>query len=324
MAIDDGAASKLGWKSLLGYGEETTYGTRVVPTRSFEFTSEALTQDRQRLESSAIRNSEFQSSWGEGSVSSGGAVTHELANKGFGLLFKHALGTVATSQPDAAGSPTVYDHVFTPGDLTGLSLTAQVVRDDLPFDYTGCKLGSLSLACDVDAFATVVANLVGREELTDQAAHAEAFPTDFSLLTFIHGSVTIGGTETAVNSANVEINNGLDENRRRLGSALRRNPQRVAFRNFTGTFNADFIDLTAYNRYVSGAEAELVLDFEGGAIENTYNYRTRIRANIRTDGTTPTVGSPEEIRQELTFKAFPGGAVATALEVSYRTSDSTP
>ena len=312
---------KLGWRSLLAFGQEANYGERATPDRSFEFRSESLTMDQERIESEAIRRSEFSPRWGEGTRGVEGDVTFELANKGFGLLFLNAFGEVATTETVVG---EVWEHVFTAADLTDKSLTCQVVRDDVPFDYTGLKIGQLQLSCQVGQIATVQLSLVGRDEQTDQTEHAEAFPSDLQLLTFIHGSLEIDDEEIAVNEVQNTLNNGLNTDRRRLGSGLRRNPQRTAFRDFTGNFNADFTDLALYNRFISGEHAKLVQKFEGAEIGSTgENYSLTITSHVRFDGNTPTVGGPDEIRQEIPFKAFPTDT-EDAVEFAYVTDDETP
>lgn len=325
MAIDDGAAIKQGYKSRLGIAEESAYNSRAAPGRFYEFRNEGLSMARNRIESEAVRNRGFQSRWQKGSRGMSGDVVMELANRSFGLWFKHAFGAVNTTQPDATNAPNVYEHEFTPGDLVNLSLTAQIVRGDQPFDYTGIKVGQLQIACQTEQLALITASLVGADEDLQQDAAAESYP-ELSLMSFVQGFLTLGGTDIPVSSANATLNNGLDDNRRRLGTGIRRNPQRTAFRNLSGTFEADFQDLSLYNRYVSGEEAQLVLEFEGAPIEGEFNFLTRLTSNIRTDGDTPTVGGLEEIRQPVSFKGFPTSADgdAGAATLLYRTDDSSP
>lgn len=320
----DQAATKLGWRSLLALGEEAggAWAAPVLPTRSFEFRSESLQQQRARIESEAVRRSEFSPRWGEGAVGVGGSVTMEHATKGFGLIWLHALGDVATTEVVPG---EVYSHLFTPGDLQGRSLTAQVIRDDVAFDYTGLKVASLQLSCAVDQIATIVPAFIGRAELLGQAEHVEAFPDGFDLLTFIHGNLTIGGEPVAVNSVQSTLENSLDDARRRLGTPYRRHPQRTGFRDLTATLNADFADLSLYNRFVSGEHAELDLRFVAGEIGATgEDYELRLRTTVRFDGPTPTVEGPTEIRQEVNVKAFPSDAIPDTVEVTYVTDDATP
>jgi len=323
--IDDGAAVKLGTNAKFGLAEESEYGTRVAPTRSMEARSEGFTEERQRLESQALRAQSFQPRWAEGSISVDGDMTFELPNQGFGLLLEHALGGVATTE-DVAGQ--VYRHTFTPDDLQTKHLTVQVVMDDVTKDIVSAKVGSLQIQCSTDEIATATVSFIGRELLVGETAHDDAFPSDLQLLTFVHGSLSIAGDEVAVSSVDATLDNGLEADRRRLGSKLRRNPQRTAFRDFTGSFEADFEDLTLYNRYRNGDEATLVLEFEGPEIPDNAGefYTLTITANVRFDGETPTVDGPDEIRQSMSFKAMPTEADGDegALKVEYVTTDATP
>lgn len=325
MAIDDGAAVKQGFRSQLGIAEESAYNSRAAPGRFYEFRNESLAMQRARIESEAVRNRHFQTRWQKGSRGMAGDLVMELANRNFGLWFKHAFGSVSTSQPNSTDDPNTYEHTFTPGDLVDLSLTAQIVRGDQPFDYTGVKVGSLQIACQIDQLALITASLLGAAEDLSQSAEAASYP-DLSLMSFVEGFLTVGGADVPITSANATLDNGLAEDRRRFGTGIRRNPQRTAFRNLSGQFEADFQDLTLYNRFVSGEEAQLVLEFEGGIIDTNYTYLTRLTSNIRSDGETPTVGGLEEIRQPIQFKGIPTSADgdAGAATLLYRTDDSSP
>jgi hypothetical protein len=319
----DQAAVKLGYQSRLAFGVESAYGVRAAPDRSLEFRSESLSASKNRIESEALRSSEFSPRWGKGTEGVAGDVVFELADMGFGFLFEHALGAVATTELVLGEA---YRHRFTPGDMHPKSLTAQVVRGgDVPFDYTGLKVTSLEMACSVGEIAVLTANFAGRAEQTDQTAHVEAFPDGFDLFTFVHGTIELGGAEIPVNQAGWTLENSLDIDRHRLGSAHRRVPQRSGFRQLTGSFNADFQDLTHYNRFVSGEHAALTLNFEGGPIGTSGEFAAFVlRTEVRTDGNTPTVQGPQEIRQELEWRAFPSTALPDTVEIDYVTSDATP
>ena len=92
-------------------------------------------------------------------------------------------------------------------------------------------------------------------------------------------------------------------------------------RTYDGTLDAYFDDLTIYNRFVTGTEAALVLTFEGPDITAGFTELLEITLNIRTDGDTPTVSGPDEIPQNVTYKALGNAA---PVSVTYRTSDATP
>jgi hypothetical protein len=80
--------------------------------------------------------------------------------------------------------------------------------------------------------------------------------------------------------------------------------------------------MTAYNRFVNGTMAALTLIFTGSIIEAAIAYKLSLTANIRTDGTTPTVDGPEEIRQPLTYKVM-APAATEPVTMIWTTTDTT-
>jgi len=324
MAIPSGLSAQL------GFAEESTYGTPVTVTRFYEFRSEEMKLEIGRIESQALRSgARIQRSdrWSAGQKNVGGDIELELANKSFGLLFKHMFGGVSSSQPDAGGNPTVWEHTFTPGDLP-TSLTAQVGRTGVdgttrPFTYHGCRVASWSLEASVGEIVTLTLSLLGEDEDTATGLAVASYPSALSLLTFVQGSLTVGGSAFDVKDIKLEGDNGLADDRYFLGSQLRKNPLEAAMREYTGEVTAEFTDLTAYNRYVNGAEAALVLLFRGGLISGTFNFDTQITANVRFDGETPNVSGAEIIEQPMQFKCL-GNTSASAITLLYRTTDTAP
>lgn len=320
-------AIKKGRNAQLGVAEETDYGTLVTPDRFYEFRTEGLQHTINRLESETIRKGNRllrTDRWQPGQRSVAGDIAAEVAYSSFGLWLKHALGNVATSQPDSTNNPDVYEHVFTLGDLEQHSLTAQVGLDDIPKAYSGVVVPSWTLEVSNDGYAVLTLSLAGREEDLAEPLAAVSYPDPLILLPFTHASLTLGGTEVMVNQASINGDNQLATDRYRIGSPLMRRPGEFSRRQVTGSVNADFDSLTLYNRYVNGDEAQLVLSFVGPSIDGTYDYELRVTANVRTDGTTPTVGGFEEIRQEPEFKVIDPADGTTDLEILYRTDDSSP
>jgi hypothetical protein len=313
----------------IGFVDEVTFGTPVTVTRFYEFNSESIKMDQARIESSALRSGARvtrSDRWALGKKTVGGDVTFELANKSFGLLFKHMFGGVATAQPDSGGAPTVYKHTFTPGAYP-TSMTAQVGRTDVggttrAFTYHGCRVESWELGCSVDEIASLKISLNGEDEDTSTALATVSYPASLSLLTFVNGTLTIGGSSASVMSASVAGQNGLATDRYFLGSTLRKQQLEMGMRTYTGTFEAEFESLTHYNRFVNGTEAEIVLNFQGGVISGAFNYEAKITANVRFDGQTPNVGGPEIVGQTLPFKVVDNGT--TSIKLEYQTTDVTP
>lgn len=324
MAIPSGLSAQL------GIAAESTYGTPVTVTRFYELVSESLKLEIERIESAALRSGtrvQRSDRWVPGKKNIGGDIEMEVANKSFGLWLSHMIGTAVTTQPNAGPDPTVYDHTYTPSDLP-TSLTMQVGRTDIggttrAFTYHGCRVSEWELEVAVDEIAKLSLTILGEDEDTSTGLATASYPSTLSLLTFVQGSITVAGSAFDVMNAKIGGNNGLADDRYFLGSQLRKNPLEAAMREYTGELEAEFTDLTAYNRFVNGTEAALVLLLRGASISGIYFYDLQITANVRFDGETPEVSGGEIIGLTLPFKCV-GNTSATAITVLYRTTDTAP
>jgi hypothetical protein len=381
--------SRTGLAAQIGYATEVTVGTPVTATAFLPLISESLTQDRTRLESSGIlagRRVLTSDQYNGGDVTVSGSVQHELYNRGLGKLFTAMFGAVATT---GAGP---YTHTFTPGDLSGDSLTVQVGRPAtngtvFPFTYAGMKVASWEIACAAGEIATLGMDLVGQREfafrtVTDGvttsgsaaitsvtaafsvddigkpisgtgipsgatiiavasgtaatlSANASAtgtgvtftfgvalasatYPSSIKPLKFNHASVTLGGSAVNVKSLTLSGNNMLDDSRRFLGSQYISEPLEMGLREYTGSLEVEFTDLTQYTRFVAGTEAALVAAFTSGTDSVT------ITTNVRVDGSTPNVAGREILTQTLPIKCIASSTDASAITAVLVNSDATP
>jgi hypothetical protein len=317
-----------GVSAQLGIAEEVTYGTPVTPARFYEFVSESIKQEIERVESAGLRAGLVMprsTRWATGKKTVAGELSFEVATKNFGLWFKHMLGGFAVATP--GGGTLTRDHTFTPADLTGRSLTVQVGRPDVggtvrAFTYHGCKVAEFELTAEVDELLTLGVTILGEDEDTSTALATPSYPTGDALFVFTQGVLQVAGSNQDVKGFSLSGNNGLSDDRYFLGSQLRKNPLEASRREYTGELTAEFESLTAYNRFVNGTEAQLVLTFTAGLIEGAFNYRLVITANVRFDGETPSVEGPDIVAVTLPFKCLNSGAGdATALQIDYRTTD---
>jgi hypothetical protein len=315
---------RTGLLAQLGLAEESTYGTYVAPTRFLEFLNESLSLEIERLESAGLRAGQRvlrSDRWASGAKTVGGDVAFEVQTTGLGLLLEHAFGGVSTTNP--LGS--AYEHTFTPGDLpVGLSL--QVGRPSIdgtvrPFSYLGSRITDFSIAGNVGEIGQMGVTFACQDEDTGESLGSATYPSN-SLLTFVEASVEIASSAVPARSFELTGNNGLATGRTVLGSQLMAEPLEGTGRMYEGTIDAHYVDLTAYNRFVAGTEAELVAKFEGAEIETSYPFALEITANIRTDGETPQVSGPDEIPQNLGYKVVDAGS--GGISVVYRTTDATP
>lgn len=316
---------RTGLSGQLGLALESVYGTYVAPTRWFPFVDESLAMEQERLESNAITAGTRvlpSSSWALGARSVGGDINLDARTTGLGILLEHAIGDVA-SVNDLA---TAYTHTFTPGDLpVGLSVqsgrtavsAAGVVH---PFSYVGAKVASFSIEAAVNEIGKLGFSLLCQDETTVESLGTPSYPAG-DLLVFTQASLQIAAAAVEIRALTFNGDNGLVGDRVKLGTPLADEPlEGSPMRTYDGTIDAHFVDLTAYNRFVTGTEAALDFKFEGALIEAGHSFTLQVLANVRFDGETPTVGGPDEIVQNLPFKVVE----ESSFSVVYKTTDVLP
>lgn len=312
-----------GLQSQIGIKAEGTVGTYSAPDHFFEFTSEDLRLEIERIESKGLRAGRVTlHRWAAGVQRVTGGFEMELAPQGCALLWKHALGAVSTS---GAGP---YTHTITPTvGLDALGLTIQVNKPDISgtnrvFSYLGCQITDWEISAAVNEYAMAKFGIFGQHEDTSQSLASASFPATYTPFTFAHGTVTVAGSAHDVKSFTLAGDNGLLTNRHQIRAT---NPSRPkislseSLRSFTGSLVTDFVDLTDYGRFTAGTESALVLTFNAGA-----SAQMTITMNVRYDGETPTVGGAEILEQSLPFKAVHSTADASAITVVIVNGDSAP
>lgn len=308
MALASGLAGQIGFKT------EVTPGTAVTVDKFVPLVSESITNEMERLESDAIiagRRVLDSGQWNGGNITVGGDIGFELYNLGLETLLHHCFGVVTTT-----GSGP-YTHTFTPGDMVNNSFTVQVGRPGTkgtvhPFTYAGCHVASWELACAAGEIATLGLTIAAMSETNAPALAAASMPAGIKPVKFNHASITVAGTSTSVKSVNLKGDNGLDTDRRSLGSQLIRQPLEADLRTYDGTLEMEFEDLAMYQRYLLGTEQALVIAFTVGTSSLT------ITCNVRFDGETPGISGKELLQQSLPFKCV-GSSDAAAITAVYVT-----
>jgi len=322
MAIRSGLGAQLGFVS------EVTWGTFAVPTRFLEFRSEGIERQVERIQSSAIRrNRRVRRSdrFVVDDMGAAGPISFEVANKGFSLLFKHMFGAAPVIATSPSGT-TSKDHTFTLGDFDGMGATVQVGRPDVSgvtnaFSYLGGKITGWEMASAVGELLTVNTTWDFKQEDTAQSLASAVYPTGQSLLAYLHGKLTIGGTPIDVTNFSLTTGSGLKTDRRFIRQSSYKKEQIInAMTDLGGTMTAEFDGLTNYNRFVTGTPAALVITFEGAIIETTLKYSVIITLpSVVFTGTTPTVDSPDVLTQTMPFEVLDDGT--EPITMIYRTTD---
>ena len=313
MAIRSGLAAQI------GIGVESTVGTAATPTRFYEFNDESIAQTIERIESEGLRtgNRVLRSDrFVSGQKAIEGSFSMDMTAGNTAILFKHALGAVAT-----AGS---YVHTCTMSDPFGLGLTLEVGRPGndgtvRAFTYAGCKINTLDLSVSVGELLSAEFGIIGTTAETIGSVTSASYGTGLELLHFAGAAITVGGTAYPCKDFSLSVNNGLTGDRYVLGSQIAQQPIASSLAEVTGSLVAEFVDATAYNRVVNATTAQIVATFTDSASKSI----TVTVPVARFDGDTPTVGGPDILDQTLNFKGLFNGT-DSPVTIAVANGDSTP
>jgi hypothetical protein len=325
-----------GFLGQLGLKSETTYGTGVTVDRFFEFDSEGLAVEVGRVESSGIRAGQRAMRSDRRVpyvIGAGGSVEFSVLSRGFGMLLEHCLGTLTTTGP---AETVVYTHTGTVGSMTGKMFTAQVGIPQAggatitPKTATGGKVKSFELSCAAGEALSFSADLDFQNLEHSTALATASYPSSTELLTFVGGSVTVGGSSVDVRSFSVKVDNGLATDRRFVrSSALKKEPVEAGHRKVDVELGLDF-DSTAHQDRIlaataAGAQAAVVLTCAGlTTIGSTLKPTVTITLPVvMFDGDTPTVGGPDLVTESVKGMALFDGT-NSPISIAYKTLDSTP
>lgn len=325
----------------LGVKAETTWGTPVTVDRFFEFESESIVPDAQRVEAVVLRSGTkgmredrfvpYVSSYA-------GGITLPVLTKGFGFFLQHMVGGSVTT---GSLTDSTYTHTVTlnsSASLTGKGFTAQLNRPlgsdqqtDQAFTYEGGKITSWKLSCEQGGALMAELSTVFEAGTTATALATASYPTGMELFPFGASSLTIGGSSVDVKSWSVECNNGLKVDRQMIRNSYSiKEPIESGLREVTFTATLDYEALaTVYNRVIStttsGAIAAVVITSLGPTLAGTTTYPGVVLTmdKVRFDQGAPNVAGPDMAEIQLTGKALVP-ASGTWLSVAYRSVDSTP
>ena len=313
MAIRSGLAAQI------GIGVETTVGTAATPTRFYEFNDESIAMTIERIESEGLRtgNRVLRSDrYASGQKAIEGSFSMDMTADNTAILFKHALGAVAT-----AGT---YTHTCTMADPFGLGLTIEVGRPGndgtvRAFTYAGCKINSLDLSVSVGELLSAEFGVIGTTAETIGTVTAASYGSSLELLHFAGAAITVAGVAYPCKDFSLSVNNGLTGDRFVLGSQVAQQPIASSLAEVTGSLTSEFLDATAYNRVINATHAAVVATFT----DSTADTITVTVPVARFDGDTPSVGGPDILDQTLNFKGLFNGT-DSPVTIAVKNGDSAP
>jgi hypothetical protein len=318
----------------LGVVDEVTYGTAVTVSRFFEYESENIQEtygrtegDPLRVGSGFVRNDRFTPYPGGAS----GTIQMGVLTKGFGFWLKHMMGQVATTGP---AETTVYTHTGSEASLVGDSFTCQVNRPFHPsgtnqaFTYSGGKVSKWTLSNSVEGNLLLDLDVDFQKYATDVALATASYPASMDPFSWVGGYVTIGGSNYDVTEFSLEVDNGLNVDRRQIrANALKKEPT-SSRRSGSFSLSADFDSLTNRNRAAAdtraGALAAVTGVWRGPTLlgSTIYPEFSVSIAAARFDEWSGATEGTDAIEQELSGAVRYDGSTSPVV-VTYKSADTT-
>ncbi|GAH69387.1 unnamed protein product, partial [marine sediment metagenome] len=265
-----------GFLKVIAVGEQSAFDTEVSTYSNFLiFNDESLVQTKTPLEPDEVHGEAGREVSEEGRITVGGDIGVNLRPEGGAwLLMKHAFGSLASSQPDSSGAPSVYQHDFTLAkELPINGLSVKVDRDISVFSYLGMKVQSVGFSYAMDAPALVTTfTLVGRNEEMGGSVPSPVYTTQVFWKDY-QGVFLMDGVEQRISAFDLTIANSMREDDFRSGSQYRNQIERAGQRDISGTFSRRYIDNVLYNKFLNWERAILRFTFTSDAIEGGFSYQ---------------------------------------------------
>jgi hypothetical protein len=291
MATGSGLDAQFGAKT------ESVVGTKVTVDRFFDFNSSDLAFDPSYIEGDGIQAGRKFKSVNQAGIarkSAGGKIEIPVLQKGFGWFWKHFIGSTGTATQIDTG--TAYKQIHTPGDLSGISFTAQIGKPEpdtgtvKPFTYNGCKVTDWEVTMEDNANTTCSFTVDAWDEDIVTSLATASYDTGAVEWNFSHVTTfTIGGTATTtsgltsiasgtdvssvVTSLSLSGKNTLATDRFGLGNAgIKKEQLEIDFTSITGTFKAEFNSSDFQSQFRAGTTTALQIDHVGAVIDGTDTY----------------------------------------------------
>lgn len=320
-----------GLDAQIGFGVETTYGTPVTPTLFPEFNSEDLKFEPTYSEPGGLRAGRKFKSGARLTRTRrgvGGSVNMEHPVLGMSRIWKQMIGSGLVT-PTQLLTSDAYEHIHTPGDFVGKSMTIQVGRPEpsgtvRAHTYAGCKFSGWELSISDSEKLTLALTVTGRDESTATALATASYLAANPSWGFEQCTMMLGGTATTasgkttlsggvavatiVNEVGLTGETPMAEERYGVGNqGLRAEPLENDIPTITGNFAAEYGKTEIYDVFQNNDPTALLVAFEGGAIPDGAgeNYLLEILiSEIRFKAAAPTVGGPDLVEMSTDLEAY--------------------
>jgi hypothetical protein len=319
--------------AIVSVGVESTYGTPVAPTRSFEAQADPINTRKEMLTSVGIRSGMEATLSGRArmiNMGGDGSLEFDVLTKGAGMILKGLLGGSAGPTQQAATIAYLQTYTSVPDGPTQ-SWTIQVVRPYVATDTVqqftahGCMATGWTLSQSNDGFAKLSVDFDAEDVDISTAAAAATYPASAVPFDWTQCAVSIGGSAfEPVTSFEVTADLAMKTDRRYLrNSALKKQPVRQAVPAYSGSLQADWDTITRYNEFVAGTVVtNLIVTWTGALIASTYYDTLKvIIPAVMWTGEDPKASITEVSTQALPFVAL-DDLTNPVMTIEYTSTDS--
>ena len=302
--------------------KESVFGTRVVPARAIVVTGEDIAFQRNRAFSAALGMGR----WARPSIlttrGGSGSISGEVPTTGFGYLLDGLHGNAVTPVQQAATPAYLQTHTLDTPPVKTYSIQKQtppVTTNTLvPLDYTGAMFMGVTFNWTAGGLFSWSMPATLMDEVTGLALATYTAPTAWSPFGFQGGSVTVGGVAelNVIGDGSLTIGASMRDDAYALGTGgTMAKPVETDRPAASGSFTADFNDLTNITRVVANTSADVILKFEGAVISGAFKFMIEITLKDCVFSTpSPTVDSPGPVQQTVTFTSASGSGNAPIIK----------
>jgi Phage tail tube protein len=219
----------------------------------------------------------------EGSRTISGDVSFDVYPNMVGHLLRSAFGAPVTTQPDAVGSPTVYEHIFTPTQTNFSNTCAlppytfEVNRDlEQAFQYAGGVVNDLTFSFGTDNKIMQGTAAIIAKSLALITKTTPSFEVTNPFL-WHQAKITLAGTaNNDLQTLEFGVNNSLEGRSTLNETKLVSRILRSGSRSFPISLTFDLQDLTEFNRFRSQSEIAAKIELTGALISGAFNHKITI------------------------------------------------
>ena len=336
----------------IGFGDESTYGTGVTPTRWIEFLDQSMVQNPKYVQGQGLRVGKIVPRTARRALSMvdvSGDISWEWATLGMGKLFRYMLGTSTSTLVSGA----LYQQLHTPAVTDPMpSATIQAGLPPigggatLPQTFLGCVVDKWSIDVDFQkALITVKTTWKGKEMVTATAYTAPSYAAAPGLFTFPQGAIQIGVVGTAVLTVptasalasmtspaaiasnvtkfSLSCDNATDDGAYAFNGSGKRVRQPVlGMRNITGQMTVELTDNQWRDWYIGQNALTAILTFTSPIQSGGTNLKAQITVpNFILEGDIPTPNGGKIVTTDIKFTVLDGESAASPLYIAQTTTD---